>query len=95
MNDDINLRPLGDGTISLFLKAKDTLENENTYRAFKLFCEKEAKNDYTFGLKLLLENLDYVHSLNALWSRLDEVESKLVIMDNKDIAPVSEKKDFF
>ena len=84
-NDDINLRSLGPGTISLFIRAKDTIDNEGVHNAFRAYCESEAKNDYTHGMRLLLQNLDYVHSMNALWSRFDEISERLVTLESADV----------
>ena len=77
MNGDFEFDRTEEDFISLFIKTKKSFENKNTLDAFKLFCEREAKNDYTFGLRLLLNNLDYVHSMNALWSRYEEVDDRV------------------
>ncbi len=68
--------------ISLFIKASSSLENKNTFNSFKFFCESNTKNDYTLGLRLLLQNLDYVNGMNALWSRFEELDSKVSFLES-------------
>lgn len=93
-NNDINLRPLAnDGFIRLVIKAHDTKENEYVHKAFKGYCEGEAHNNYTLGLQLLMQNLDYVHSINALWDRLDEINSRMDLFEqNSSAEEVEEPK---
>lgn len=92
-DNDINLRPLSDdGFIRLIIKAHDTKDNEYVHKAFKSFCEAEAKNDYTHGLQLLMQNLDYVHSINALWDRLEELTSRIGLLEQKSADPKPENK---
>lgn len=93
--DEINLRSLAPGTISLFIRAKDTIDNAGVHAAFRAFCESEAKNDYTHGMRLLLQNLDYVHSMNALWSRFDEIEERLIALENKGVEVKETKGNSF
>lgn len=90
--EEINLRGLAPGTISLFIRAKDTIDNAGVHAAFRAYCESEAKNDYTHGMRLLLQNLDYVHSMNALWSRFDEIDERLVALESKGVVVEEPKK---
>lgn len=93
-NNDINLRHLSDdGFIRLVIKALDTKDNEYIHKAFKSYCEREAKNDYTFGLQLLLQNLDYVHSINSLWDTIEELTSRVCLLEQKDAEIKVEKPE--
>lgn len=43
------------GFIRFSIKAKDTPENESVHKAFKEFCKVEVDDNYTLGLRKLLE----------------------------------------
>ena len=44
-----------DGFIRTIITAKNTEDNVNVHRAFLAFCKAEFNDDYTTGLKVLLQ----------------------------------------
>lgn len=98
INNDIDLRPLSDnGFIRFTIKAPDTKDNEFIHGSFKQFCRDNAKDDYTFGLRLLLENLDYVHSINSLWDKLEDLSVRVSALEKppEPSKEVDSSKGFF
>jgi hypothetical protein len=71
------------GYIRFSIKSNDTVENQNIHTAFKEYCKTECDNNYTLGLKFLLENYEsdfkytslYDHIVN-LTKRVNELESQ-------------------
>lgn len=54
MRDD-GLRGMAKGTVRFSIKADDTLENFHVHETFREFCRIECDNNYTQGLRKLLE----------------------------------------
>jgi hypothetical protein len=69
---DVSLRDIADGYTRFSIKAEDTEENTKTHEAFKEFCKIETNNDYTLGLRKLLEFYESDFKYELLYERLDE-----------------------
>lgn len=85
-----------DGTIRFGIKTKNTPENLAIHDAFKKFCEQECNNDYTLGLKFLLDAIasDYKYEslserINYLKAELDDLKIKL---ENLSVKPKKEEE---
>jgi len=52
---DTGLRGIAKGSVRFTIKADDTLENLQVHSAFKDFCRVECDNNYTQGLRKLIE----------------------------------------
>ena len=52
---NMGLRDFADGSIRFSIRADDTEENQKVHDAFKEFCKVETDNNYTQGLRKLLE----------------------------------------
>ena len=82
--DDLR-ESLGDkGFIRFGIKAQNTESNSQVHEAFKEFCKTEANNDYTLGLKYLLQAYqeDYKYStlrdlIMSLKMEIDELRTKV------------------
>ena len=75
VNTDISKAPLrdfADGFIRFNIKADDTEENQKVHEAFKEFCKLETDNNYTQGLRKLLEYYQGDFKYEMLYDRLDE-----------------------
>lgn len=88
-----------DGCIRLVLKAKDTEVNQAVYEGFKEFCKIETDNNYTVGLRKLLEfyQMDYrneliVNEINDLRVVLAEIKTSVEGIVKKEVK-VEEKND--
>lgn len=66
-----------EGTVRFGIKAKNTPENIAIHEAFKSFCEKECNNDYTLGLKYLLESMQTDFKYESLSERLMYIREEL------------------
>jgi hypothetical protein len=91
---DKGIREISSGFVRFSIKADDTEENQKVHDAFKEFCKIECDNNYTLGLRKLLEYIEEdskfasMHlNIEYLASRLAEIESKL------DKPKEEEKKD--
>ncbi len=90
-----------DGSIRFGIKTKNTPENIAIHDAFKKFCEQECNNDYTLGLKFLLDAIasDYKYEslserINYLKVELDELKIKVQDMSVKSSTPVDSDSAF-
>jgi len=103
MNDvktDVNtegLRQLAPGTVRFSIKAEDTKENESVHTAFKEFCKVETDNNYTQGLRKLLEYYQNDFKYEMLFDRqeeqtvtLEDLRGSIVELQKK---PVKEEAD--
>lgn len=91
----INLRELtDDGYIRFSIKAKDTVQNEAIHSAYREFCRVHAKNDYTWGLDLLLRSFDFVSNINGIWKAVEDLEERMIaVEDNFNRVPESEESE--
>jgi len=79
----INLRKLSDeGYIGLTIRAWDTEYNESIHKAFKDFCKEEYRNDYTLGLKALLDAYDTCRQVGSLWKVINDLDERLSLLED-------------
>jgi len=79
----INLRNLSDdGFIGLSIRAKDTEYNEAVHSAFRTFCKEEYRNDYTLGLKSLIEFYNVSHQFGGLWKFINSLDERLAVIED-------------
>lgn len=66
-----------DETIGFSVKAPKTEMNEAIHNGFRLFCKEETKDDYTLGIKRLLEayQTDWKH--DVLMERILELTARI------------------
>jgi len=75
VNTDVNtesLRDIAPGTIRFSIKAEDTKENEGVHAAFKEFCKVETDNNYTQGLRKLLEYYQNDFKYEMIYDKLED-----------------------
>ena len=80
VNTDINkdgLREISHGIIRFSIKADDTLENLQVHSAFKDFCRVETDNNYTQGLKKLIEYYQSDYKIEMIYKILENQASVL------------------
>ena len=85
MMDDIKLRDLADGTIRFSITAEDNTDNDKTHKDFRQWCKGYTKNDYTIGLRVLL---DYYHSngyFELLWEQLKNLETRITELEAQEL----------
>jgi hypothetical protein len=71
MNDD-GLRAIAPGTVRFSIKADDTMENMQVHAAFKDFCRVENDNNYTQGLRKLLEYYQSDAKIETIFNLIQE-----------------------
>jgi len=76
MSED-GLRDIAPGTVRFSIKADDTLENMQVHAAFKDFCRVETDNNYTQGLKKLLEYYQSDYKIEMIYSAINEQNATL------------------
>lgn len=85
--EEIDLKNLSDeGFIKFTIRAEDNEYNESIHKAFRDFCYHQTRNDYTKGLKFLLEQYDVMRQIGMLWGAIDVIEGRLDKL--KDDGPV-------
>lgn len=71
----VNLNGLSDKGFTRFsVKADDTKENQQVHDAFKEYCRIECDNNYTQGLRKLLEYYQGDFKYEALWDKVVGIE---------------------
>jgi hypothetical protein len=95
------LRDIADGTIRFGIKAPDTLENLQIHNAFKNYCKIETDNNYTQGLKRLMEYYqgDFKYEmifekLEAQSIALENLKASIVEMNKKPKSEADEDASF-
>jgi len=96
---DINLRDFSNnGKIGFRITADDTVENQQTHDAFKGFCKVETDNNYTQGLRKLLEyyqgdfKIEMLHNVQQEQAvTLADLKGSIVELAKKRKAPVDEE----
>jgi len=63
-------------------------------RDFKDFCRVETKDDYSLGLKLLMERNKASFQQEAFAMKIQEIEGRLIDMETKGVPEVEEKPKF-
>jgi len=83
-NTENSLREIAQGYIRFSIKTEDTEENNVVHNAFKEFCRVETNNDYTMGIRKLLEyyqgDFKYeilYNSIQGIQVELDELKESL------------------
>ena len=92
---DTSLRKLNvDGMIRFSIKANNSEENENIHTAFKAFCKAECDDNYTLGLKRLLENYETDYKYEMLFNEIMEVKADLAELAMSE-KPKEQKSEAF
>jgi hypothetical protein len=81
--NDIDLKDIAKGYIRFSIKADDTEENQAVHDSFKDFCKTETDNNYTLGLKKLLETYSGDTKFDILYQEIQVLK--------EDIAKLKEK----
>ena len=89
------IRELAPGYIRFSIKANDTKENEQVHEAFKEFCKVECDNNYTQGVKKLLENYDIDYKYESLFEMCQELKERLNKIEAKAKEPKEEETEAF
>ena len=77
--------------VFLFIKSENNLEESKlVYEAFKNFCMLETKNDYTLGLKRLLEAKQLDWKEGMMFDLINDLERRVQELENKS---KEDKKD--
>jgi hypothetical protein len=66
-----------DGTIRFGVRTKNTPQNVAIHESFKRFCEQECNNDYTLGLKFLMDAIESDFKYEALSERLNYMKTEI------------------
>ena len=82
--EEVNVRELSDeGKIWFTIRANDTEQNSLIHKGFKEYCKVECNNDYTQGLKRLLELADGESKFEILYAKVVELEERINSLENK------------
>jgi hypothetical protein len=65
------------------IKAEDTPQNAATHGAFKEFCEVECDNNYTLGLRKLLENYETDARFEGMWDHIATLRDEVVELQKR------------
>jgi hypothetical protein len=85
---DSSLRDLpAKGFIRFTIKATDTEANTATHEAFKAFCTAECDNNYTLGIRRLLEHYEEDYKHETIWNAIADINHRIDEIDNKVSAP--------
>ena len=90
---DMNLRDIAQGYIRFSIKAEDTLENLQTHSAFKEFCRIETDNNYTLGIRKLMEYYQGDFKIEMLYNKIEETNILLADLRSSVISLSSETKE--
>jgi len=76
-----------EGFIRFSIKARDTDENTQVHTAFKEFCKMECDDNYTIGLRKLLEFYEQHAILDLISNRIQELELRVQRLEapNKEV----------
>ena len=69
---DMQLNKIAEGFDRYTIKYPDTEENKKTHEAFKDFCRTETDNNYTLGIRKLLEYYQSDFKYEMIYDRLEE-----------------------
>jgi hypothetical protein len=72
-----DFKDLWENKTGFTIRADDTQENKNVHKAFKDFCKAETDNNYTLGLRKLLEYYQGDFKLELLHGELATQSSAL------------------
>ena len=93
INTDFNnskLNEVAPTFIGFNIKALETPENMAVHVAFREFCKAETDNNYTMGIRKLLESYETDWKYAMLSEALNELKTELFELKAK---PVEKKKD--
>lgn len=100
--DNVSLRDIADGFVKFTIKARDTEENKLIHDAFKEFCKQEMDDNYTQGLKKLIEyyQSDFKYELiadkiDSQYVVLEELRGSIIDLQKKGEEPKKEKDGVF
>lgn len=87
--NDIDLRDLSKGFIRFSIKAEDTEQNQEVHQDFKEFCRIETDNNYTLGLKKLLDTYSGDIKFEILYQEIQTLKNDIELLkvkpkENKD-----------
>jgi len=74
------------------IKATDTPQNQAIHDGFKEFCKIESNDDYTQGLKRLLEHYQTFNMFEMMMERIVALEAEVDQLKNK---PKEEESEAF
>jgi hypothetical protein len=80
------------GFIRFSIKAKDTEENNRVHNMFREFCKVEVDDNYTLGLKKLLEYYAEDYKFESLHLMIEELKAE--IDELRESKPKKEKELF-
>lgn len=90
------LRDMGvTGFIRFTIRAQDNEANRKVHEAFKAFCEAECDNNYTFGIRRLLEEYESDAKFEALWEHMSQLQVRIDELENKIAQPKKAVKEAF
>jgi len=90
--DRDGLREIAKGTIRFSIKADDTLENLQVHSAFKSFCQIETDNNYTLGIRKLLEYYESDAKIGTIFNLLQEQSVALQDLTSSVVEMQKQKK---
>ena len=70
MNKELREMDIDNKFIRFSIKADDTEENQKVHDAFKEFCKVECDDNYTQGLRKLLEYYQEDFKFTSIWDRI-------------------------
>lgn len=82
------------GFIRFTIRAQDNESNRKVHEAFKTFCELECDNNYTFGIRKLLEEYEADAKFEALWEQMSMLQARVDELENKIAQKKSEREMF-
>jgi hypothetical protein len=100
--DNDGLRDIAKGTVRFSIKADDTLENLQVHSAFKEFCRIETDNNYTQGIRKLMEYFqsDYkyemiVEKIGTMCAVSDDLRASIIELKETPKEEVKEEEGSF
>ena len=91
VNND-GFRNIANGFIRFSIKADDTEENQKVHEAFKEFCKIECDNNYTLGLRKLLEYIEEDAKYASMQMNIESINSRVSDIETKISQPKEEKE---
>lgn len=96
MVEELNeLRTLAEGFIKFSIKAADTEENKKVHDAFKEFCKIECDNNYTQGIRKLLEFYEADYKYESLHASIMMLQESVLEIKDKIENKKEENKGAF
>ena len=90
--NNMGMSDLAKGSVRFSIRADDTPENLAVHKAFREFCKVETNNDYTQGLRKLLEYYQGDFKYELINDRITELNTTLLDLKGS-IIEVTKKKD--